>query len=103
MKLSKFKVGDRCIGECFNTDLYQFQEVVGAYTDSSGGPRIEGYAVAPRSIRRLIKKPRRRIWINEKYFNTINGLDSACVFECKPELAPGNYIEFVEVRKKVKP
>ena len=111
--MSKFKVGDRV--RVFDIDptshcprktdgtvarvmigTHYFEEVVEVQEDQGVMARILAH---PKSCRRLIKKPRRRFWIQESWLEN-GGLtsyeDSACVVNRNER--PG-FIECIEVRK----
>lgn len=60
----------------------------------------ETYTVHPKQCRRLIKKPRRRVWLNENALRTDRNNEggwSVC-FE-KPKVYLSDWVEFIEARK----
>src|SRR6185312_8552196 len=104
------KVGDRVAADWYNPQRGRYDRIRGRYygvgadgdalvTDEPDGPR---YCCSPYSVRRLVKKPRRRVWINPRdaggpidrhsgvFYTGITPEDYSC----------NGWTEFVEVRRK---
>jgi hypothetical protein len=104
--VSKFKAGDRVAADWFNPETELYETVRGCFfgINDNNEPMVEGdrgvrYFVAPNSIRRLVKRERRRVWISATEFALTmahGGHAESSLFGPKWD----DSIEFIEVRNR---
>jgi hypothetical protein len=100
--MKEFKVGDRVAAYTGKTNYPDaIRRAVGeiAQIAANGAILLKhdtlDYWYSPKQCRRLIKRERRRVWVNPKYQSLYHG--SECVFRDEPR---DGFVEFIEVRKK---
>lgn len=105
MSESKFKVGDRvrvyghsdCARESFGGVV---KEIHGAWLKvySDGGSLV---AAHPKQCRKLVKKERRRVWVNRGYLAQLPNDPGGYICSVPPAKSiETSYVEFIEVRRR---
>jgi hypothetical protein len=100
MSKREFKVGDFVSGEWYSPGDKKYFRVTGKIMPGLEGREdaihVDGFMCAPKSIRRLVKKLRRRVWIHR---DDVSDLDHARIKQSIPVM-PDFWIPFIEVKKK---